>query len=413
MAYLDSPHDEALRNAWREFCARLQAAGEQVFKDDNPGSPLQRADAFRFLTQNLGQAFDLALETKDTRYPVLHAFCSPLCKLGGDSADYTYQQAWIDGEAVYRLAGKRGTMRFLNFTVQGPRPEKQPGTDWPSLHEPFGDIPQANLFGHQLKTAADGSFEMFIGGSQREPNWMPTTPDTRKLFIRQGFDRWDEEPARFSIERLGMNAPRPMPTPQTVLQAIDWAGRFMTGVMHDWPDHPYRYSKASTNPSQLNVFPREDPAGDGGSDRRRGRAVVNMCWRLEANEALIIEFDDHDGFWSLTNMGAFFNSMDYLYRPVSYTPSRARVDSDGKLRFVLCHDDPGYHNWLDTQRFGLGNLTYRNMPGTTPTDIRTRLVRRERLAEAMPADAARVTPQERIAQMLARFEGIRRQRFGL
>ena len=87
MAYLDTPHDEDLRNAWREFCARLQAAGEQVFKNDYPASPLQRADAFRFLTQNLGQAFDLALETKDTRYPVLHAFCSPLCKLGGDCAD--------------------------------------------------------------------------------------------------------------------------------------------------------------------------------------------------------------------------------------------------------------------------------------------------------------------------------------
>ena len=40
-----------------------------------PPTPLHRADAFRFLTQNLGQAFDLALETKDTRYPVMHAFC--------------------------------------------------------------------------------------------------------------------------------------------------------------------------------------------------------------------------------------------------------------------------------------------------------------------------------------------------
>ena len=62
MAFGDGSDDVALRDAWREFCARLQSAGEGIFKDYNPAGPLQRADGFRFLTQNLGQAFDLALE---------------------------------------------------------------------------------------------------------------------------------------------------------------------------------------------------------------------------------------------------------------------------------------------------------------------------------------------------------------
>src|SRR5215831_11549442 len=156
MAFGDGPDDEALRAAWRQFCARLQAAGDRAFKDYNPPTPLHRADAFRFLTQNLGQAFDLALETKDTKYPALHFFCGPNRKLGGDAADLMYLQAWIDGESVYKISGQRGTARFLNFTVQGPRPEKQPGTEIPSLHEPFGDIPEANLFGHQLQIDANG-----------------------------------------------------------------------------------------------------------------------------------------------------------------------------------------------------------------------------------------------------------------
>jgi len=141
--------------------------------------------------------------------------------------------------------------------------------------------------------------------------------------------------------------------------------------------------------------------------------VANMCWRLGIDEALVVEFDRHDGFWMVTNMGAFFNSMDYLYRPVSYTPSRATVDPDGKIRLVLCHDDPGLHNWVDTQRFELGNLTYRNVQGSVPTAIRTQLVKRAQLDEALPRDAARVTPVERIAQMRERFDGIRRQRMGL
>ena len=117
MAFGDSPDDAGLRDAWGQFCDRLRAAGEHAFKDHNSPAPLQRADAFRFLTQNLGQAFDLALETKDTKFPALHAFCNPTRKLGGDAADFVYIQAWIDGQSAYRISGNRGTARFLNFTV--------------------------------------------------------------------------------------------------------------------------------------------------------------------------------------------------------------------------------------------------------------------------------------------------------
>lgn len=407
MAFGDSPHDASLRQAWQQFCNRLQDAGERVFKDYNPATPLQRADAFRFLTQNLGQAFDLGLETKDTRYPELHDFCNPHRKLGGDAADFLYLQAWIDGQSVYKISGNRGTARFLNFTVQGPRPDKQPGTDIPSLHEPFGDIPEANLFGSQLQTAWDGSFELYIGGPKRGSNWLPTTPGSRKLLLRQGFDRWNELPARMRIERIDMTEPRPLPTPETMVEAMDWAGKFLTAMMNDWPDHPYRYSPA-VDSKHLNTF-AQDAGGDGGSDTRRGRAVAHMCWELAADEALIMEFDRHENFWMLSSNGAFFNSMDYLYRPVSYTPSRTKVDTDGKVRLIMSHDDPGYYNWFDTQGFVRGNMTYRNLMTDAQTIIRTRLVKRAQLTDALPADTAKVSAEERVALMKARFDGIRRR----
>ena len=82
------------------------------------------------------------------------------------------------------------------------------------LHEPFGDIPEANLFGHQLddrrRRAASSSTS---AGPSAGPNWLPTTPESRKLFIRQGFDRWDESPAQMRIERVDMASPKPLPTP--------------------------------------------------------------------------------------------------------------------------------------------------------------------------------------------------------
>src|SRR5690242_3992912 len=121
MAYGDGPFDEELRKAWHGFCESLKAAGDLVFKDQNPASSVQRADGFRYLTQNMSQAFDLALETKDTRFPAIHAFCAPDRKLGGDNVDFVYLQAWIDGESVYKISGNKGSARFINFTVQGPR----------------------------------------------------------------------------------------------------------------------------------------------------------------------------------------------------------------------------------------------------------------------------------------------------
>jgi hypothetical protein len=407
MAFRDAPDDEPLMAAWSQFCDRLKAAGEQAFKDFNPPTPLHRADAFRFLTQNLGQAFDLGLETKDPRYPAIHTFCNPTRKLGGDAADFVYQQAWIDGQSAYKISGNRGTCRFLNITVQGPKPDKQPGTDWPPLHDPFGDIPEANIFGQQLKCEWDGSFELYIGGPPRGPNWLPTTPGSRKLFIRHGFDRWDELPARLRIERLDMTAPKPPPTPETMIAGMEWAGEFVTGLMRDWPDHPYTYTKARYL-DYINEFPPE-PADTVASDTKRGRLAANLTWRLAPDEALIVEFGSHDGFWMVTNMGAFFNSLDYLYRPVSYTPSRTKVDADGKVRLVVAHDDPGVHNWLDTQGFVSGNLTYRNLMSQAQTTFDTRLVKRADLDAALPPDTVRITPEERVAQMHQRFNAIRRR----
>ena len=132
MAYGASPYDEALKAGWDRFCERLKAAGELLFKDANPPNALQRVGGFRYLTQNLSQAFDLALETRNTRYPALQVFDSPTRKLGSDNADCIYMQAWIDGASVYRLSGRASGARMWNISVQdGPRSASAYGVAMP------------------------------------------------------------------------------------------------------------------------------------------------------------------------------------------------------------------------------------------------------------------------------------------
>ena len=410
MAYGDGSDDAALGAGWALFCERLRSAGDLVFKDANPATGQHRADAFRFLTQNLGQAFDLALETRDPRFPIIHQFCSPLRKLGGDAADFTYQQAWIDGARAYRIHGTKGTARFFNLTVQGPRPATIPGTEAPSLHEPFGDLPEANIFGEQIAAADDGSFELVVGGPERRGNWLPTTAQSRKLFIRQGFDAWDETPWDLRIERIGMAEPRGLPQPAEMTAAFDWAGRFVEGLMRDWPEHPYRFSGGAVDPTCPNAFPKLAQADAG--DAKRGRAVANMVWRLAPDEALVVAFTPvAEAFWMASLGGVFMNSFDYLYRSVSFTPARTTTDEDGVVRLVLCGADPGVHNWLDTCGFAQGNLMIRTLRQASGPAIATQVVKLADLAAILPASTARVSADERERQLVERFRAIQRQRF--
>jgi hypothetical protein len=106
------------------------------------------------------------------------------------------------------------------------------------------------------------------------------------------------------------------------------------------------------------------------------------------------------------------NSFDYLYRSVSYTPARAAVDGDRKIRLILCNDDPGYHNWLDTQGFESGNLIYRNLMSDARTEFSTQVVKRMALPDALPPDSATISKQQRLIQLHTRFNSVK-QRYGI
>jgi hypothetical protein len=410
MAYGASPYDAALKEAWGRFCDQLKTAGDLVFKDANPGNALQRVDGFRYLTQNLSQAFDLALETKDTKFPALHLFCSPTRKLGSDNADCIYMQAWIDGDSVYKISGKKGGARMWNIAVQGPRRADAYGkAQRRPLHDPFGDAPEANIFGEELVTNWDGTFELYIGGEKRGPNWVPTTKGSRKLFLRQYFDSWEEEAAAFRIERVGMEGPRPIPTPEQMIEAMNWAGQFCFDVVDQWPDWVWE-ERRQIEPEALNQFRGANLVQmmDAG-DVRRGRIVTMMHWGFANDEALILEFPASDAFWMITSEAIFGNSMDFLYRPVSYTPSRTAVDADGKIRLVLAARDPGYANWIDNQGYTAGVLTFRNIHAERAPELKTTVVKAADLPAHMHASSRRVTQEERVAELHQRFDAIRRR----
>jgi hypothetical protein len=103
---------------------------------------------------------------------------------------------------------------------------------------------------------------------------------------------------------------------------------------------------------------------------------------------------------------------DLLHRQVSYSPARNKVDSDGVVGLVIAHDDPGVHNWLDTQGLSDGNLGYRNLMSQNPATFRSKLVKRAEVLEHLPTDTAMTSPEERVTQLWERYRAIK-LRFGM
>ena len=56
----------------------------------------------------------------DARRPVFMPLWNFACNQGGPNPDYVYLSAEIDGAGVYELVGRRGTVRFVEITQQGP-----------------------------------------------------------------------------------------------------------------------------------------------------------------------------------------------------------------------------------------------------------------------------------------------------
>jgi hypothetical protein len=404
MAFGDNPVDPVLRDGWHAFCDRLKSAADYVFKDESGSSSGERTNAFRYLTQNLSQAFDIWLENREPRYPTIHAFCGPTRKLGCDNADCIYLQSWINDHDTYKISGNKGTAKMFNIAVQGPWRE--------TLHEPFGDTPAANLFGHEIESNWDGNFVVWISPEPHEGNWIRSKPGMRKVFYRQYFDSWDEVPATYRIQRIGETVdPPPALEPATLLDSFERAGAFVVDVVKDWPDTLWEREQTRGVLNTLVRYGGPSTVKEFESvDARRGRVIATMNWAIEPDEAVIIEFPgDPDWFWQMTACTVFGASLEFRYRQVNLTSGMAPVDPDGVTRVVLSHSDPGLANWIDIQGHTLGWLYFRNMLVRDSPDFTTRLVKSADLDQEIGAVATQITAAGRAEEMRRRRDAYLRR----
>jgi hypothetical protein len=141
------------------------------------------------------------------------------------------------------------------------------------------------------------------------------------------------------------------------------------------------------------------------------RPVIGR-WELRTGEALIVEVEPPEGiYWSFSIGNPWWETIHYGRHQSSLNAHQAAVDSDGLVRVVLCAEDPGVANWLDTEGHSNGPIILRCVRTKTAPTPTTRIVPVGDIRAELPSDTAIVTPEERRSILVARRRAVR-ERFG-
>jgi len=369
----------------------LARAGVAVQSESAPTGALDRAAGYKHLLGLLAVGIDEALRYTDPYRPVLKPGSTDwVFKWGMDCPDALYLGAPVRGDAVYRVRGRRGTVRYLGLQVMA------------------GIETAANVVADELALGADGTFELIVSANERPGNWMPLRADASSLVVRQFFYDWDaEEPARLEIEcieRAKLARGAPTPTAEGVARQLVALGEYVDASVTFWGD-----IHAALRARGVNAFQEPSARTDiGGAEEN---VTVWGSWELGPDQALLIEVKPPEAlYWSVALGNHWWESLDYSNHQSSLNGHQAVIDPDGMLRAVIARSDPGIANWLDPAGFGGGPMIFRYVRADGAPVPATRVVPVGELGDVLPSGTIRVDGGTR-AEVIERRRAAVRKRF--
>lgn len=392
MAGSTSPHiAPETEAAWRFYMDTLEEVRRDVLGLDLSRDPTIRAQALYFLQMHQQTAFAKYLAPRQA-YPNLniHLEFMPFeVTTGQSNPDFLYRWTYLDGARTYRMWGRLGTTRWTDIQVSN-------GHWGDTTMEPLG-----NYTLEAFEADADGAYEIVFSADPQPGAWIRLDRNARNntVLIRETWCDWEgERGVEMHIEALDLTGDEPIVYDEAEFnQRLRAAARFMRYSA----DFSIRTTRRILDSAPLNAFPpapEPDPNRPrvGGSNPQGNFQF--MAYDIKPDEALIIETDPPKAkYWGISLGDVWFASIDYTYHHSSLNDAQAVVDSDGKIRFVLAHEDPGVANWLDVVGTGFGIVLFRRYLVEQPTVPDTRLVKLADLRAILPPDTATMTPAQRKA----------------
>jgi hypothetical protein len=268
-------------------------------------------------------------------------------------------RAAVSSDHSYRIVGTRGSVNYLGFGAQSP------GVASSGESSQAGYVEAADL-----EIGADGSFELFASLEPRDGNWLSLAADSDCIIVRQTFqDRDTEIPADLRIERIdGDGRPAPF-TPEKLDSALQAAGGLVAGcasLFAGWAEG----FKAHAN--ELPLFDASVSLGAGGDPNI---TYYHSYWELGPDETLVIEATPPEcESWNFQLDNYWMESLDYRFHRIHVNKHTAHYESDGSVRLVVAHQDPGVPNWLETTGHSRGTMCFRWLRAKDAPQPQTRVV---------------------------------------
>lgn len=443
-----------LRNAFDDMIDMFQQARDAIDTPELfpvPATDRNLAEGYRYVIGFMLNGIERALG--DPMYPRFRRAIQPMNRSTIDNADAVYLTTEIDGNYSYRLSGKaldsrhwRGEKIASGKTApQYVIFELSSGYagDSGSLAEmrPGNRINTSTLDSHKIQVDDEGNFEILIAPEKPQSysgNFMLSKRESRGtefvgryLVCRELFHDWgnqdllDLEILRIDCEKT----PRPPIDSSAAIAMMEQVGKvarnhvhfwnaFNTvtletygkvagGINHDKPDAaPFMPTNDMNPPNAMGI------ATGGGQSTNIYSGGVYL---LDDTEALVIEsiVPLEPSFMGFHLSNLWGESLDFESYQSNLNAQQMQSNGDGVYRWVVCHKDPGIHNWVDTTGLPHGYLTIRwtypeqppkeQWPTLTVTKVAFRNV-----GEHFP-DASRVSSTQRQQNILMRHKHVQRR----
>jgi hypothetical protein len=289
----------------------------------------------------------------DPRQPVFRQIVTSTRKSLGDNADAIYFDAAVSPDHAYRVTGRMAGAVYVSFTVEAGGPD--------------GAFPKRTagvINDTQFDVDDYGHFEIYLGGTPRDRNWIGLDGDATRVTSRHYFEE-QRSPAvpptpdvALQINALDVPSVLPPPSDSSVAAGFRRVERYVRSRSLE-QTKPGEGDQPAFVSRELNSFPPPVPPGD--HALAAADAAYSMApYILGPDEALVIT-----ARWpecrcaNVSLWNRHLQTYDYAHRRVSLNRAQTQTEPDGSIRVVIAHSDPGQPNWLDTEGRPFGLVFWR------------------------------------------------------
>jgi hypothetical protein len=372
------------------FAAAIAEAEKIITGAPHIRTDLDLTEGYEYLAGSIRASLQMAW-AYDRDFPYFTQSTGPYTKMGLDNPDTLYFHAYIRPDAEYVVTGRRGSTADLSFQVLNG--DYSP-VDVPDSLTAFDD--------RAFDVAEDGSFEITFGPGEAGRNYFTLGDGSAMLIVREVYSDWaQEDRGMIRIRRVDTagSAP-PAPVQDLMAKRYRVAGKMLIGRLNTFLAFPkWFYLKLPVNTM---TEPRSTPGGLTTQFSSAGH------YELADDQAMIIAVPASEAPYQGFQLGSmWYISLDYINHQTSLTAAQARIDPDGKIRYVVAERDPGVANWIETTGHARGYLQIRWQRlsrDLKPSDgPEVEVVPVDSLAERLPFFAeARITPDEYKQRIAAR-----------